>query len=212
MKEQVIEKEIEMEEEEKIGKFKWFLFVIVIPLLFTITLALVIATVAGFNVFGAIQKYGTNIPYVSEWLNGKQQTTDQILQKTMLEQKAMIDEKTQQVKKLETTIKNKQSEIDTLKQEIQRLNAELIAVRQQQEGTTTSVTKPTVQDIVKIYETMSEKNAADIISRMSENDAVNILASLSSEKVAAILEKMNPVNAAKYTTLLAKRAEANTIR
>ncbi|GGJ55952.1 flagellar motility protein MotE (MotC chaperone) [Anoxybacillus voinovskiensis] len=211
MKEQVIEKETELEEEGKIGKFKWFLFVIVIPLLFAIALALVIATVAGFNVFGAIQKYGGNIPYVSEWINGKQQSTEQILQKTMLEQKAMIDEKTQQIKKLENTIKTKQSEIDALKQEIKRLNAELTAAKQQQgtSSTTKNETKPTVQDVTKIYETMSPKNAAAIIPKMSDEEAVYILSALSNDTAAAILEKMTPEEAAKYTTLLAKKAQAN---
>lgn len=208
MKEQGIEKEIDVEAEEKVGKLKWFLFVIVIPLLFTITLALVIATVAGFNVFGAVQKYGSNIPFLSEWMNGKQQSAEQVLQKTMLEQKAMIEEKTQQVKKLEKEIKNKQSEIDALKQEIKRLNAELSA-KQKQETTSTSPseTKPTIQDIAKMYETMSPKNAAAIIPKMSDQEAVRILSTLGRDTAAAILEKMTPADAAKYTALLTKEAQ-----
>lgn len=208
MKGQEIEKELDIEAEEKVGKVKWFLFVVVIPLLFTITLALVIATVAGFNVFGAIQKYGATIPYVSEWLNGKQQSTEQILQKTMLEQKAMIEEKTKQIAKLEKNIKNKQSEIAALKQEIERLNAELDAAKQE-EPSAAAGTMPTVQDVVKIYETMAPKNAAAIIAKMSDEEAVYILSSLSSEATAAILEKMTPEEAAKYTVLLAKKAQAN---
>lgn len=208
MKEQEIGKEIETE--EKVGKFQWFLFVIVIPLLFTIALTLVITTIAGVNVFDVAKKYGANLPFISKLVGDTQKSTEQVLKENMLQQKATIEEKTMQIKKLEKEVKNKQSEIDALKQEIKRLNDELSA---KQQGNTTSPPlnekKPTVQDIAKMYETMSPKNAALIIPKMSDQEAVNILSALGSDTVAAILEKMTPADAAKYTALLTKEAQAN---
>jgi flagellar protein FlbB len=205
-------KELEIEKEENVSKIQWFLFVIVIPLLFAIALTLVITTIAGMNVFDVAKKYGTKIPGVSQLVGGTEKSTEQILKENILEQKATIEEKTMKIKKLEQEIENKQNQIDSLKQEIERLNAELSAKQEEAAQPSSNEKQPTVQDIAKMYETMSEKNAADIISRMSDNDAINILASLNSEKAAAILEKMNPANAAKYTTLLTKRAEANTVQ
>jgi flagellar motility protein MotE (MotC chaperone) len=67
----------------------------------------------------------------------------------------------------------------------------------------------TIDDVVNMYKTMSEKNAAAILSNMSESDVLTILSSLDSDKAAAILEKMPPDQAAKYTSMLARRAEEN---
>ncbi|WP_027408687.1 MotE family protein [Anoxybacteroides tepidamans] len=201
-------KEQEIEKEGKTGKFQWFLFVILIPLLFTIALTLVVATIAGVNVFDIAAKYGSNLPFVSELVGGKPKSTEQILKENMLEQKATLEEKTAQIKKLETEMKNKQNEIDTLKQEIERLNAELEA--KQQEAASSSNQKITMQDIAKMYGTMAPKNAAAIIPKMSDQEAVNILAAVGSDKAAAILEKMTPAEAAKYTALLSREAQTSS--
>jgi flagellar protein FlbB len=196
-------------DEKSYSKFQWFLFVILIPLLFAITLALVIMTVSGVNVFDAAKKYGEKIPGIAQLIPNEKKASEEILKEDLIEQKATVEEKTMEIKKLEKELENKQKEIDSLKNEIERLNAEMetkqSTEQENQQG-------QTIEDIVKMYESMSAKSAANIIPEMSDNDAVKILSSLDSEKAAAILEKMDPANAAKYTALLTKRAEANNVR
>ncbi|HZG61090.1 MAG TPA: nucleotide exchange factor GrpE [Anoxybacillus sp.] len=207
-------KNVELEKEEtsekSYSKLQWFLFVVLIPLLFGITLTLVIVTVAGVNVFDAVKKYGEKIPGISQLIQDEQKPSEQILQDRLIEQKATVEEKTLQIKQLEQELENKQKEIDSLKKEIERLNAEIETKEQSTETEKEQEQKQAIKDIVKMYESMSAKNAAQIIPELSDNDAVTILSSINSEKAADILEKMDPANAAKYTSLLAKKTEANS--
>jgi flagellar protein FlbB len=206
-------KNVELEKDEtsekSYSKLQWFLFVVLIPVLFAIALTLVIMTVAGVNVFDAAKKYGEKIPGISQLIPGEQKTSEQILKDRLIEQKATVEEKTLQIKKLEQELENKQKEIDSLKKEIERLNAEMETKQQSTETEKEQEQKQTIKDIIKMYESMSAKSAAQIITELSDNEAVTILSSLNSERAADILEKMDPANAAKYTSLLAKKAEAN---
>ncbi|WP_461200431.1 MotE family protein [Anoxybacillus sp. TBDG-1] len=194
------------EETKKTSKFQWFLFVIFIPLLFTISVVLLILTFSGINVFEQGKKYASQLPFVSQWIEGTEANEKKKLQEQIVEFKAAIVEKEKQLKKANDTLKEKEAEIDALKQEIARLQAEK---EQAQEPTTTPTpeqTSGTRVDVVKMYETMSPKKAAEIIPQMSDQEAVNLLSKLKTDKVAAILEKMDATNAAKYTSLLAKKA------
>lgn len=194
------------EETKKTGKFQWFLFVVFIPLLFTISVVLLILTFSGINVFEQGKKYASQLPFVSQWIEGTEANEKKKLQEQIVELKATIVEKEKQLKKANDALKEKEAEIDALKQEIARLQAEK---KQVQKPTTTPPAEQTSTprvDVVKMYETMSPRKAAEIIPQMSDQEAVNLLSKLKTDQVAAILEKMDAVNAAKYTSLLAKKA------
>lgn len=193
------------EETKKTSKFQWFLFVVFIPLLFTISVVLLILTFSGINVFEQGKKYASQLPFVSQWIEGTEANEKKKLQQQIVELKATIVEKEKQLTKANDALKEKEGEIDALKQEIARLQAEK---EQAQEPTTptTEQTNTSRVDIVKMYETMSPKKAAEIIPQMSDREAVDLLSQLKTDKVAAILEKMDAANAAKYTSLLAKKA------
>lgn len=193
------------EETKKTSKFQWFLFVVFIPLLFTISVVLLILTFSGINVFEQGKKYASQLPFVSQWIEGTEANEKKKLQEQIVELKATIVEKEKQLTKANDALKEKEGEIDALKQEIARLKAEK---EQAQEPTTppTEQTNTSRVDVVKMYETMSPKKAAEIIPQMSDREAVDLLSQLKTDKVAAILEKMDAANAAKYTSLLAKRA------
>lgn len=193
------------EETKKTSKFQWFLFVVFIPLLFTISVVLLILTFSGINVFEQGKKYASQLPFVSQWIEGTEANEKKKLQEQIVELKATIVEKEKQLTKANDALKEKEGEIDALKQEIARLKAEK---EQAQEPTTppTERTNTSRVDVVKMYETMSPKKAAEIIPQMSDREAVDLLSQLKTDKVAAILEKMDAANAAKYTSLLAKKA------
>ncbi|WP_297989846.1 MotE family protein [Anoxybacillus sp.] len=195
------------EETKKTSKLQWFLFVVFIPLLFTISIALLILTFSGINVFEQGKKYAGQLPFISQWVEGTEANEKKKLQEQLVELKATIVEKEKQLKKAKDALKEKEAEIDALQQEIARLQAEK---EQVQEPTTTPPTEQTSTprvDVVKMYETMSPRKAAEIIPQMSDQEAVNLLSKLKTDKVAAILEKMDAQNAAKYTSLLAKKAD-----
>ena len=194
------------EETKKTSKLQWFLFVVFIPLLFTISIVLLILTFSGINVFEQGKKYAAQLPFISQWIEGTEENEKKKLQEQLIELKATIVEKEKQLKKANDALKEKEAEIDALKQEIARLQTEK---EQAQQPTTPSTeqTDATRVDVVKMYETMSPKKAAEIIPQMSDQEAVNLLSKLKADKVASILEKMDAQNAAKYTSLLAKKAD-----
>ena len=202
-------KNLEINKEKNNGqsysKLQWILFVVIIPLIFAITLGLVILTVSGMNIFDIAKQYGSKIPVVSSYIgDAEKKTTEQQLKNDIIEQQAIVEEKQLKIEELEEELGNKELEIDALKKEIQRLNAEIEALTTAE---TNNEQQLTMSDIVNVYESMSAKNAAAIIPEMNDDDAIRILSALDSEKAAAILEKMDAANAAKYTSLLTKRAE-----
>ena len=196
--------QFEKEEMKKTSKFQWFLFIGFIPLLFTLSIVLLVLTFSGINVFEQGKKYASQLPFVSQWIEGTEANEKKKLQQQIVELKATIVEKEKQLTKANDVLKEKESEIDALKQEIARLQTENEQVQDQRSSI--EQTNGSRVDVVKMYETMSPKKAAEIIPQMSDQEAVNLLSKLKTDKVSSILEKMDAVNAAKYTSLLAKKA------
>jgi flagellar protein FlbB len=204
----------EMEREEKESKLQWFLFIIVIPSLFAAALAFVIMAIAGVNVLDTVKTFSKNIPIISQLVDV--QKIQRKLGTTIEKQNEVIDQQKKQINELENELSAKQQEVDRLKKEVERLEEQLSLMEANKEelpedkaATMNTTNNTTMEDIASMYETMSEKNAAMILTKMPESDVLTILSSLDSDKAAAILEKMSPDDAAKYTSMLAKRAEEN---
>ena len=56
-------------ETKKTSRFQSFIYVVLIPLLFTITVALIVMTILGYNVFELTKEYGQKIPFVSSMIS-----------------------------------------------------------------------------------------------------------------------------------------------
>jgi flagellar protein FlbB len=196
-----------VEEEEKQGysTFQWIIFVVFIPLLFAMTIALIVMTIAGVNIFEKTKEVAGTIPYVSEWIG-----TDDIKQdgkkdeEKVVELQADIKNKEAEIGSLQGKLTDSETKIEGLLTEQDRLNAELKQLQQQQkEGLDQAETaKKDTDTVVKTYETMGAKNIAGIIVNMTNAEAVNILKQLSIEKQADVLETLPAETAAEYTKLL----------
>ncbi|WP_071396940.1 MotE family protein [Bacillus tuaregi] len=200
-----MEKLLEEQEEKKYSKLQWFLVVIVIPTLFAITVAVLVLTVAGINVFEKANEYRDKIPFVPtrEEINIKQALKE--AESTVTKLELEIENREAAIAKLESKIEGKDQEIETLLQEKEHLQAEIEDLMlAQKEG------QQSFQAIVNTFETISAKKAAPILVQMNDDEALKILSSLKPDIVAAILEKMNAQDAAKYTALLTKHS--NTYR
>lgn len=188
---------MEEEEEKKYSKIQWFLVVIVIPTLFAITVAVLVLTVAGINVFEKASEIRDKISFVptQEEVNDKQALKE--AESTLTKLKAEIEDREAVIFKLETEIEGKDQEIVTLTLEKEQLQAQIDdLLLSQEEG------QQTFKDVVNTFETISAKKAAPIIAEMSDDEALKILTSLKPDVLAAILEKMSAQDAAKYTALL----------
>ncbi len=196
-----MEKLIEETEEKKYNKIQWFFIVIVIPALFAIAVAMVVASVAGINVFEKAKEYSGKIPFLSLEEKG---TDEQILEmdQKLTELKAEVKDREAAISDMETNLEGKDQEIETLKLEKEQLEIQIDdLILAQEDG------KRQFKEIVSTYETMSAKKAAPIITQMNDEEAMKILSSLKPATLAAILEKMNAADAAKYTAQLTSKSE-----
>jgi flagellar motility protein MotE (MotC chaperone) len=193
---------MELQEEKESGilkKLQWFIFVIFIPMLFATVVGLVVLTFAGINVVDAAKKYGSNIPGISKLVaeEDKAINLEEKLRKDIVDLEATNKDQLTTIADLEKEVEKSQAEVETLQSKIDQLTEQLNMGEDQVEHS-----KQTMKDIAGIYESMSAKNAAAIITELQDQDAIQILQSLSSDALGEILEKMEPTEAAKYTRLL----------
>ncbi|RJS62189.1 MotE family protein [Bacillus sp. PK3_68] len=192
---------VEIEEEKGYGVFQWILFVLVIPLLFAITVALIVMTVAGVNVFEKAKEVGEHVPLISNMIDGgaddKGGQTDK---EKVVSLQAEIKNKEAKIEQLEKKLKASDKKVEELLTEKDRLKIELEKLKKEEESAVT--TDKQDNKLINTYETMAPKNIANILVNLSDREAVKILAEMSTEKQADILEKLPPETAAKYTKLL----------
>lgn len=193
---------LEKEEEHKTSKFQKFIFVVLIPLLFAITLGLIGATFLGVNVFEKAKQYGEKIPLVSNLMKGSNPTTVKDIEKNMVELEAQIKDREAKLTQLESKMEGKDKEIERLNLEKKRLEKEIQDLTAAQQDN-----KKAFKDIVTTYESMEPKKVAPIITQMSDEQAVKILSNLTADSLAQIMQSMAPKDAAKYTTLLTNQKE-----
>lgn len=180
--------------ETKPNKLQWFLFAGVIPILFVVTILLLISTFTGFNLFEAAKSH---IPGFSQTDPAKTDTSKQVVGL-----QATIEDQKKEISSLTKLLDDKDKTADELKQQIERLQAQLDQNEQPVEGEDQPAPDSKEKELAKVYQSMSSKNAAAIVEKLDTNTALAILESVNTESRAAILEKLQPEKAAELTTLL----------
>ncbi|MEH7234771.1 MotE family protein [Bacillus sp. JJ1562] len=185
--------------EKEYSKIQWFLFVVLIPSFFTLIVIFVLLSVAGFNPLGAVKDFSSKVPVISTLFN--EESNDSQIQKedeiSVSDLEAEIQVKESKITQLESELETKNGEIQSLEFEIDNLSDEIVKLQEERLAKSKSL-----NDLTKMYEQMSPKNAAKIIPNLEDNAAREILSSINTEKLAAIFEKMSPEDAAKFTELI----------
>lgn len=193
-----IETEYTEEIEKKPGFFQKIFFWFLIPVLFTVAILLIIATVTNTNVFQFANKITDSIPFIS--------SDDDIAENTSLSEEkvvklqAEIQDKEAQIEKLQSEIDKAATENEELLIEQERLQYEIDTLKRTQEEN-----KLEFAAVLDTYKNMSAKSAAPILVQMSEPEALRIMSNLDAEQLSAIFSKMSPADAAKYTELLSQQ-------
>ncbi|MBS4172519.1 hypothetical protein [Bacillus sp. FJAT-49736] len=183
--------------EEKSSKFLWFVYVVIIPLLFAIVVALIVSTLAGVNVFEKAKELGEKTHLLSSSKNVTSRSKAD--EDKIISLNAEIQNKDTQIANLQKQLDSKDNEKQQLLLEQQRLEEQIASLQKSQTKSTKNF-----KEIVSSYEAMNPKSAAPILLQMKDENAVKILSKLSSETLASILEKMPADRAAKYTELLGR--------
>ena len=197
----------EIEEEKKPNKIQWFLFVIIIPLIFSILVIAIVLSLTGGNVFEKAKEISDTVS--TQIFDKKDTKTTEQYDKEIVDLEAEIKDKEEEIKSLESVVDSRDQTIEQIEAEKQQLQKQLDDLQNSQTTTTQNTiqgsgqgTTNSLNEVVKTYESMSPKKSAPILAEMSDTDAVEILSNLKTETVAKVLEQMPPVDAARLTKKL----------
>lgn len=196
-KEKVKENEIEQleKDERKPGIFQKIFVLGVIPLLFIITILLIMSIFTNFNVFDKAKDVLSFLPFISSEEQSPVNNAEEIVNL-----QAKIKEKEAELNKLQADLDKATKDNEALLVEQERLQFEIDKLQRAQEQATKDFA-----DIIATYEAMAPEKSAPVIVQMNEAEAVRVLAGLKPETLADVLASMPAGNAAKFTELMAKQ-------
>lgn len=189
---------------KKTKPFLWFIYVVVIPLLFVITVALIISLVSGVNIFSEAQKLGPKVPVVGKYLSKQAPAVSKITEQDLIDLQAQIKDRDAKIKQLQEKLDQKDQDILRKQLENKQLQRDIADLNASQKQN-----KRALKDIVNTYETMSAKKAAPIIVKMSNAEALKILTNVRPDTLAAIMENMDAAQAARFTELMTNKNEGS---
>ncbi|MDT8859024.1 hypothetical protein N0O92_02190 [Alkalihalobacillus sp. MEB130] len=169
------------EKERSYSKFQWFFLVICIPVLFAIILFVVILSFLGVDMLDKTKEVAGHVPVLSSLVQEEVEIEEVDVR--------LLDER---ISEQEAEIIRLQQIIEQREQTIEQLESELIEAGEQLavESDYQYEAKQDLKDIAKIYESMSSKNAASIISELPAEEALLHLSQVSLDARAGILSKM----------------------
>jgi flagellar motility protein MotE (MotC chaperone) len=197
-------KNVEKQEKEY-SIFQYFIFVFLIPLLFTITIASIILSVAGVNVSKEAKKIASHVPYVQKWVKPTKPVSEKEQLKNANSKLKLANLKTEsEIKKLQQQTNQKDEEITNLRIDAEKLRQQIKDLQSgQSQKIASDQRKLTLsKKLFSSYEQMSPKQASQILSVIPENEAFYIISNLKNENVSEILSNMDVKKAARITTML----------
>lgn len=189
---------VENSSEKGPGIFQKLFFWVLIPLLFTLTIFLIVAQFTNTNVFQFADGIKDKIPFLQSEDADNDEDSSLNDQKIVTLQ-AQLQEKEAEISQLESKVTSSNEEVEALLIEQERLNFEIEKLKRNQEETAKDF-----KEILSTFEKMPAKTAAPILVQMSDEEALRILSSMKPDTLSAIFTKMSPADAARYTELLAK--------
>jgi flagellar motility protein MotE (MotC chaperone) len=187
-----------MKQNEKSSKFVWFLLVIAVPAVFAVTVFGIVLSFMGVNVIEEAKNTGKKIPIVKNVFNDEAPAVA-VSQSTENQWKAKFEEQEEYIKILSADLQKKEKEVTALKSDIALLEKQV-------EDAETSVKADENDQLKKLYEAMSAKDAAAVMTEMNNNEVLGILTLLQAETQAAILAKLDAKRAAELTVLMASNS------
>jgi len=191
--------------EKDYSTFQYFIFVFLIPILFTVTIAVIILYVAGVNVPKEARKIASHIPFIESYVKSESPISENEQMKNKLTKLTETNKKVEEeLKTLKSQSKEKDQHINSLRIEAEKLRQQ---IKDLEERNTTTIDseeekKALSKKLFTTYEQMSSKQAAQILQSVTEDEAFYILSNLKNEAVTEILASMDVKKAAKFTSMM----------
>ncbi|MDM5316528.1 hypothetical protein QUF49_11035 [Fictibacillus sp. b24] len=184
-----------MKQNEKSSKLVWFLLVIFVPAVFALTVFGIVLSFMGVDV---VEEAKNKIPVI----NSAFKEDDEVAVTSNVQEKqwkSKFDEQEDYIKMLSADLQKKEKEVTDLKTNIALLEKQV-------EDAEASVKDEENTQLKKLYEAMSAKDAAAVMTEMNNNQVISILALLQAETQASILAKLDAKRAAELTVLMANNS------
>lgn len=187
-------------QKEQYQKNPRLLVVVAITLLLILAGLFVVTTVNRVNVAEAVKTFTTMmIPIADPEEEPIDKERDRQLEKRIAKLQDKVREKEAELQAVEKQLDRQMQETERLELEQERLVSALGSVQMDREETMKKH-----REVVQAIGGMSAKRAAPILVELNEQEALSILKGLKVEQVAEILGKMEPKDAAAFTSLLAE--------
>lgn len=180
------------------SKFLVFFMVILIPAVFALILAVVLAFYFGFG--DQLQRLASVLPFIEE----PQEEMEDASESGEESEEGISDEEyilqlendnetyLQEITRIETELNSKDEEIASLQEELVTIQSEDLGIEgEEPENGTTDI-----NDIVKTLEEMTSSKAADIIGEIPQDEAITYLRIMQVNSRSEILSKMDAEAAA----------------
>jgi flagellar motility protein MotE (MotC chaperone) len=171
------------ENERSYSKIQWFFLVIFIPVLFSIILFTVILSFLGVDIMDKAKQVSQSVPVLSSMVEDEN-VEEEPIDVGLFEQQ--LSEQTAELERLQGVIKQRE-------EDIRKLENKILQLEKMNENTENSQdeNQEELQNLAKTYESMSTKNAANIISQLPVEEAFLHLSQVSIDTRAGILAKMD---------------------
>ena len=179
-------KATKMKDERKLSVFQWILYAGIIPVITVSAILLIVLTLTGHNFFKEAEK----LPIIGNLFSSKEQASSDLYEeyeRELNELRAQLKDEQLKNDEMEKELEEKEQEIAELEAENEGLKEEINTLLE-----SNSEERKNTDSMIKTFEKMSPKNAANILIQMDETTALNMMANLREQTLADILEKMPP--------------------
>lgn len=189
------------EEKKKMKPILGLSFIIVIPIIVAVTLAIIIFAAAGVNVTDWAKEKGSTTPVISSFITTPEEEDIQREEERM---QVAMERKDTEIEELNQTVEDQESTIEQMEQEIVKLenNKDDSNGTNKQELAEDEEEMDTVKTVSNSFKGMDKEQAALIIASLEVETAISILQEVSNDVRGEIMEEMEPEAAASLTQLL----------
>ncbi|MEH7307817.1 MotE family protein [Neobacillus drentensis] len=190
-------------EEKHRSKLANIIYIVIIPLVFTVILVAILLKFMGFSVGQTFQEWGNQIPFINQLVadpapvQAENQDDTDYWKNKYITSNSTIKETNQKISNLKKELSSNQNKLEETKQK----NVDLETQLKEKE---TQKSQEDLKQVAGIYENMSPSKAAKIFEAMSLEDASLTLMMLDPEHQSSILGGMKDPKKAAHITMMMK--------
>lgn len=186
--------------------FERFMYLFLIPIVFTAILISVLLSMFGYNVLEPLQRFANQVPVLNQIVpepkvDQDQRTSSNGLEESLKEKNIELETElstlNQKFMEAQSTITDKNAELEEKDALIEKLQQEL-----EEKTLSDEEYLQRIQDLALVYSDMSASKAAPVMEQLTLEERVLVLGQMEKDAQVDILEKMNPVIAAETSIML----------